>query len=157
MTRYFSGIPEKRSGEKHIYRVASVAPRLGASPIDAVCVTCSKITSPPLPPYQGLGTANSRLKQHSKYWNTDWNFEDGLSTSTPSTKFQKKKKRTYFNIVVYRNIVKFFKSYPFQKLIQCITRHTTITKKMRPADRKLCKIAYIIPHHLVRKRQSILF
>lgn len=39
--RYFIGIPPKRPGQRHLYRVSSVVPEAGLSLVPAICLTCT--------------------------------------------------------------------------------------------------------------------
>jgi len=41
LIRYFIGIPFMRPGQRHLYRVSSIVPRLGSTLRPATCLTCN--------------------------------------------------------------------------------------------------------------------
>ncbi|KAG5894537.1 hypothetical protein JTB14_026825 [Gonioctena quinquepunctata] len=83
---YFLGIPEGKPGQLHLYRVASVPPRTGASLPPPVCITCVKEPTPTSTPFISLDENIYRVET------TNWDeTDDDVVITTPPTRRRRKK------------------------------------------------------------------
>lgn len=114
---YFLGIPEGKPGQQHLYRVASVPPRSGASLQPPVCLTCVPEPTPTLPPFY---VEDLPLVPRSKPWDDDWSEDEPTTTPAPRRK-KKKPKKT--NVVeppcLYHNAI-FSPTVPNYYVLECL-------------------------------------
>ncbi|XP_072379446.1 inactive dipeptidyl peptidase 10 isoform X2 [Diabrotica undecimpunctata] len=103
---YYLGIPEGKPGQLHLYRVASVPPRTGASLPPPICITCVKEPAPTQPPFIALDENIYRVKTNT--WDED---DDDIVVTTPPTRKKRKKQKVvekeppclYHNVVFSPN------------------------------------------------------
>lgn len=85
---YFLGIPEGKPGQLHLYRTASVPPRVGAVLQPPQCLTCVKGPVPTPSPYYGLvGSSHKSLE-----WDDEWSDDDSTPPPTAPPKRKRPKK-----------------------------------------------------------------
>lgn len=78
-TIYFLGIPAMRPGQRHLYYVSSLLPRVGSSLQPAVCITCTETLE---------GTQADNRKIHSRHyniWSDNTDIHDHYEMQTENT------------------------------------------------------------------------
>lgn len=76
---YFLGIPAMRPGQRHLYYVSSLLPRVGSSLQPAVCITCTETLE---------GTQADNRKIHSRHyniWSDNTDIHDHYEMQTENT------------------------------------------------------------------------